>query len=69
MKLRTLLVPIVDLETEISVYPNEQSLKSFCESNDVDIILVFSKQTADATFCLRHAEGRAEAKVWNPAYS
>ena len=50
MKLRTLLVPIVDLETEISVYPNEQSLKSFCESNDVDIILVFSKQTADATF-------------------
>ena len=46
--LRTLLVPIKDLETEISVYPNEQSLKTFCESNDIDIILVFSKQTADA---------------------
>ena len=45
--LRTLLVPIADLETEISVYPNEQSLKTFCESNDIDIILVFSKQTAD----------------------
>ena len=45
--LRTLLVPIADLETEISVYPNEQSLKVFCESNDIDIILVFSKQTAD----------------------
>ena len=45
--LRTLLVPIADLGTEISVYPNEQSLKTFCESNNIDIILVFSKQTAD----------------------
>ena len=47
--LRTLLVPIADLETEISVYPNEQSLKTFCESNDIDIILVFSMQTADTS--------------------
>ena len=47
--LRTLLVPIADLDTEISVYPNEQYLKTFCESNDIDIILVFSKQTADAS--------------------
>ena len=47
--LRTLLVPIADLETEISVYPNKQSLKTFCESNDIDIILVFSKQTANTS--------------------
>ena len=47
--LRTLLVPTADLETEISVYPNEQSLKSFCESNDIDIILVFSMQTVDTS--------------------
>lgn len=47
--LRTLLVPIADLDTEISVYPHEQSLKTFCESNDIDIILVFSKQTADVS--------------------
>ena len=47
--LRTLLVPITDFDTEISVYPNEQSLKTFCESNDIDIILVFSKQTADTS--------------------
>jgi PhzF family phenazine biosynthesis protein len=47
--LRTLIVPIADLETEISVYPNEQRLKSFCLDNDIDIILVFSKQTADAS--------------------
>ena len=47
--LRTLLVPIADLDTEISVYPKEQSLKVFCENNDIDIILVFSKQTADTS--------------------
>ena len=47
--LRTLLVPIADLDTAISVYPSEQSLKTFCESNDIDIILVFSKQTADSS--------------------
>jgi len=47
--LRTLLVPIADLETEISVYPNEQRLKTFCLDNDFDIILVLSKQTADAS--------------------
>ena len=47
--LRTLLIPIADLNTEISVYPNEQSLKVFCESNGIDIILIFSKQTADAS--------------------
>ena len=47
--LRTLLVPIADLDTEISVYPHEQSLKTYCDSNDIDIILVFSKQTADVS--------------------
>lgn len=47
--LRTLLVPIADFETEISAYPNEQGLKTFCENNDIDIILVFSKQTTDAS--------------------
>jgi len=47
--LRTLLVPIADLDTAISVYPGEQSLKTFCESNDIDIILVFSKQTDDSS--------------------
>ena len=46
--LRTLLVPIADLETEISVFPNEQQMKNFCKGNDIDIILIFSKQTADA---------------------
>ena len=45
--LRTLLVPIGDLETEISVYPDESSLKEFTLDNDIDIILIFSMETAD----------------------
>lgn len=49
--LRTLIVPIEDLTTEISVFPDLQRLKTFCEQNDIDIILIFSKQTAEhATF-------------------
>jgi len=46
--LRTLLVPVKTLGTEISVFPNEQLLKAFCLNNDIDIILIFSMQTANA---------------------
>ena len=45
--LRTLLVPVKDLETEITVYPDEASLKAFTLDNDIDIILIFSMETAD----------------------
>ncbi|MBR0479152.1 MAG: PhzF family phenazine biosynthesis protein, partial [Solobacterium sp.] len=45
--LRTLLVPVGDLETEISVYPEESSLKAFTLNNGIDIILIFSMETAD----------------------
>ena len=45
--LRILLVPVINLETEISVFPDEQELKIFCKGNDIDIIFIFSKQTAD----------------------
>ncbi|MBO4597110.1 MAG: PhzF family phenazine biosynthesis protein [Bacteroidaceae bacterium] len=47
--LRTLIVPVSDFETEVSVYPNEQELKAFCLDNDIDIILIFSKETADTS--------------------
>jgi len=59
--LRTLLVPIADLDTEISVYPNEQSLKTFCLGNDIDIILIFSKQTSDN-------EAFAHTRVFAPKF-
>ena len=59
--LRTLLVPIADLDTEISVYSNEQSLKTFCLGNDIDIILIFSKQTSDN-------EAFAHTRVFAPKF-
>ena len=45
--LRTLIVPVTLFEDEVSVYPDEASLKTFCESNDIDIILVYSLQVDD----------------------
>ena len=48
--LRTLLVPIRTLEQEVSMYPDEQSLKAYCLHNDVDIVLVFSMKTAEPEY-------------------
>lgn len=44
--LRTLIVPIKNLADEISMYPDEEGLKQYCLSNDVDIVLVYSLETA-----------------------
>ncbi|MBP1764985.1 MAG: phenazine biosynthesis protein PhzF family [Firmicutes bacterium] len=44
--LNTLIIPISTLAVELSVWPNEQSLKTFCLGYAVDIILVF---TTDVT--------------------
>jgi PhzF family phenazine biosynthesis protein len=43
--LRTLIIPIMALNDEINIFPNEQILKSFCINNDIDIILIFSLET------------------------
>ncbi len=51
--LRTLIVPILKLEKEISVYPNEPCLKEFCLNNGIDIILIFCMDTA-AKECFAH---------------
>jgi len=45
--LRTLIVPITGLQTLIGIYPNEAKLKDFCESNGIDIILIFSTEVSD----------------------
>lgn len=42
--LRTLIVPITELEDEIRVMPEEQQLKDFCINHGIDIILIFSKE-------------------------
>lgn len=47
--LRTLIVPVARFEDEVSVYPDLSSLKAFCEANDIDIILIYSLQVADAS--------------------
>lgn len=56
--LKTLIVPVQSLANEISIYPNEPHLKSFCEANDINIILIFSIQTQDNSF---HAHTRVFA--------
>jgi PhzF family phenazine biosynthesis protein len=48
--LRTLIVPINSFEKEISIYPTEKKLKEFCLGNEVDIILIFSKNAGNSNY-------------------
>lgn len=43
--LRTLIVPIKEFKNEISIYPIQDTLKQFCINNEIDIVLIFSKET------------------------
>jgi len=43
--LRTLIVPLVNLDNEITVFPNERRLKDFCLNNGFDIILIYTLET------------------------
>jgi PhzF family phenazine biosynthesis protein len=45
--LSTLLVPIVNLESILSISPGLKQLKDFCFANGIDIIHVFSSEVAD----------------------
>jgi PhzF family phenazine biosynthesis protein len=56
--LATLIVPITRLADEISLFPDEAPLKAFCENNGIDIILIFSMQTASSA---SHAHTRVFA--------
>ncbi len=56
--LATLIVPVASLADEISVFPDEAQLKAFCEAQHIDIILIFSMETASADF---HAHTRVFA--------
>ncbi len=44
--LRTLLVPVRDLATEVTMRPDEQRLRAFCADQDVDIVLAFTREVA-----------------------
>lgn len=59
--LKTLIVPMQNLETEISVYPDIDILKQFVIDKDVDIILIWSKETSNQEFY-------AHTRVFSPKY-
>lgn len=44
--LRTLLVPLRELATEVAVRPDEPGLRAFCLAHDVDIVLAFCLEVA-----------------------
>jgi PhzF family phenazine biosynthesis protein len=44
--LNTLIVPLSDLSTCLEMKPGEVKLKGFCLDNGIDIVLVFSQETA-----------------------
>lgn len=49
--LRTLIVPIAEFDTEVSVYPELERVKEFCLNHGIDIILIFCMQTSAPDYC------------------
>ncbi len=48
--LRTLIVPIATLQDEIEILPDKDILERFCIVAQIDIILIFSMETAGAKY-------------------
>lgn len=48
--LKTLLVPISDFNTEISVYPDIEVLKRFAVEQNIDIILIWCRETKEHSY-------------------
>jgi len=46
--LATLIVPVDPLDSLLSIHPDQQHLKEFCQANGIEIILVFSTVTSKA---------------------
>jgi PhzF family phenazine biosynthesis protein len=59
--LKTLIIPIVSLKDEINIFPNEQILKSFCLTNNIDIILIFTLETDNS-------QNIAHTRVFAPTF-
>ena len=51
--LQTLLVPISSLNELLAISPDETILKAFCEKNNLDIIIVFSRKVTTSTNAYR----------------
>lgn len=59
--LNTLIVPISTLENIISVWPDIDTLKNFCNANDIDIITVFTMDGSNEV-------NRIHTRVFAPKY-
>lgn len=59
--LRTLIVPFNELDDVLGAVPNIDVLGGFCQDHDVDIVLVFSSQTA-------HPSHGYRTRVFAPKY-
>lgn len=59
--LRTLIVPIIDLDAILGLTPDEPQLKEFCLNNGIDIILVF---TADVV----NKANKVRTRVFAPKF-
>jgi PhzF family phenazine biosynthesis protein len=59
--LNTLIVPIINLDRILSIYPGQAKLKYFCLDNNIDIILVFTGEVYDN-------KNRYRTRVFAPKY-
>lgn len=59
--LNTLIVPIVTLENIISIWPDVDTLKNFCNENDIDIITIFTIDRSNEV-------NRIHTRVFAPKY-
>ena len=59
--LKTLIIPIETLSDEINIFPNEQVLKSFCLTKNIDIILIYTLETSDC-------QNKAHTRVFAPKF-
>lgn len=59
--LKTLIVPIASLQDEVTILPDIDVLKEFVINADIDIILMFSKETSEDS-------KYAHTRVFSPKY-
>jgi len=59
--LKTLIVPMTAFNDEISIFPDEQTLKTFCLNQQIDITLIFSLET-------ENPQNKARTRVFAPKF-
>ena len=59
--LRTLIVPVKNLEIETAIQPNQENLREFCEKNSIDIVLIFSRE-------VKNQDCTAHTRVFAPRF-